>query len=581
MSIVWEFSQSDLLSLVANDFDGRPAWDGGRYVYHYGMGDPGNGWFARYDIEEDSWTELTGISGIVGAGESETKFASGSTSAVLTEPIRMRDGDLELIVVESTDSTTAAGTPNTPSGWMKIFEETQASGAAGVTTLTIFAKIGVDGEGSVTVDGVGDHLAAQRVLIQDHGVSDVATDIIVGAGNGADTGHGTLTGITTLVDNTLVVMVAVSTRDSSSGTLSGWANANLVGVDEHLEIGTTTGAGGRVAVASGIKGTAGATGNSTVTIAVSDKWRGVHLGIPPASDLYVGRAFHASAVRGGKVYLFAGQEFVNGVSVNVPTTNIYDIASDTWGTDGADMKGYAGGAFVGLENRTSPAAVTIDDDMIYVIAGYGSGGNPPNLNNRADKYDPDTDIWTALPDMAAGTDFVSLTVDSDNLIHSMGGASAEDNNAHLALDPLTDTWLTTLADIPNPDIGHGLPCQMIQPLSLYDPVTDEIVVTVLNNGEALGWEGLTARYHVGTDTWAADITEDLSEITDGFETFPEILTGRDSIGWAHGARRGYQMTQFRLGVGTGIVFYGPLPSPPTSGDTVYYDQLNATTPVPL
>src|SRR3989304_3219905 len=121
---------------------------------------------------------------------SSITIASGTTSAAFGLPSGTLEGDLELIFAESSDSTTAAGTPTTPNGWTKIFERTEGGGALNVTTLTIFARVAPASPGSVTVSGVGNHIAGFRasVVVGTHDVTDPATDIAVGAGNGHGTG---------------------------------------------------------------------------------------------------------------------------------------------------------------------------------------------------------------------------------------------------------------------------------------------------------------------------------------------------------------------------------------------------------
>src|SRR3990170_2964099 len=89
-------------------------------------------------------------------------YGVGTTSCVAAVPTAgnaPQANDILLILVESTDSTTAAGTPNTPNGWTKLFEETQGGGALGVTTLTVFGRrVPAGGQGNVTVDGVLNHI---------------------------------------------------------------------------------------------------------------------------------------------------------------------------------------------------------------------------------------------------------------------------------------------------------------------------------------------------------------------------------------------------------------------------------------
>src|SRR3990167_9596035 len=101
-------------------------------------------------------------------------FGSGTTSFVAAVPTAGSApvaGDAMYIIMESSNSTTAAGTPATPNGWTSLFENTVAPGATNVSTLTVFGKIAGAGESDVTVSGVGDHCTGAMVVIADHGLS--------------------------------------------------------------------------------------------------------------------------------------------------------------------------------------------------------------------------------------------------------------------------------------------------------------------------------------------------------------------------------------------------------------------------
>jgi hypothetical protein len=214
-------------------------------------------------------------------------YGTGTTSCVAAVPTggsAPQANDILLIVVESSDSTTAAGTPNTPANWTKIFEETQGNGVTGVTTLTIFGKRAGAGEANVTIDGVLNHCSATMLVYS--GCVKTGTAWVAGTGNGADTGNGTLTGVTTPEDNCMVVGVCATTRDANATTtFSGWTNANLTSINEREDNTTSSGAGGGFGTFDGFKASAGATGNSTVTLAVSSQWRAVHITLKPDTSI--------------------------------------------------------------------------------------------------------------------------------------------------------------------------------------------------------------------------------------------------------------------------------------------------------
>ena len=214
-------------------------------------------------------------------------YNNGTTSVVIDA-----DGigginadDILLIIVESSDSTTAAGTPNTPSGWTKLFEETQGAGATGVTTLTIFGKVAAGGETDVTVDGVGNHVSGTMFCIRGAKASLAAADLKVGTGTGANTGNMTaVPGITVDEAGCLGLLVGCSTRDAINSTnWSAWASANGTGETEWEDNHTNSGAGGGIGVAYFTAPDSGSTGDGSATIGVSAQWRGVQLIFEPGA----------------------------------------------------------------------------------------------------------------------------------------------------------------------------------------------------------------------------------------------------------------------------------------------------------
>lgn len=243
----------------------------------------------------------------------------GSTGTVITMPggaSAPSADDTILVVCESTDSSSSAGTPNTPDGYSKIFEETQGNGAAGCTTLTVFGKRAAGGEGNVTVDGVGNHIIGSLFIYS--GAKTTGTAWTVGSGNGANTGNGTMLSVTTPADNCLVIMICASTRDANSGAqFSSWTNANLTSITEREDETTNQGSGGGFGLADGFLASQGASGNSTVTIGTSEQWRSVHIALEPQ----VGTSYDLTVEISGSLGLSDGMNL--GISKNVDLSNIH------------------------------------------------------------------------------------------------------------------------------------------------------------------------------------------------------------------------------------------------------------------
>lgn len=214
---------------------------------------------------------------------------TGSTSATFTEPASSADGDLQFIIMESTDGTNSAGTPTTPSGWHKLFEQSYNVGSStepAVLTGTIFVRIRQSGDGNQLVDGVGNHISGRMLGIQTgtHGVSNPATDIVVGS----PTDHGTSTSslstasITVTADSMVLWVIVLSDDANDTTNASGYTNSNLASITERWDNTTAQGAGGGAAVATatcaGTTTGAGTWNHDTAAASFS-----LYLGVPPVS----------------------------------------------------------------------------------------------------------------------------------------------------------------------------------------------------------------------------------------------------------------------------------------------------------
>lgn len=210
---------------------------------------------------------------------------TGFTAAVPTGGSAPVAGDAMYIVMESADATNQAGTPDTPTNWTKLFEDTQAPATNGLTTLTIFGKIAGAGETDVSVTGVGDHCSGRLLAVGNHGLSSIA-GTVVGTASKADSAS--VTGLAiTVVANSFILLCSSTSRDASSTTTftdvgggGGWTNASLTSLTEIADNTTTTGTGGGIGICSGLcAGTD--SGAWTVTKADSTSFVSVSLGIPP------------------------------------------------------------------------------------------------------------------------------------------------------------------------------------------------------------------------------------------------------------------------------------------------------------
>lgn len=161
--------------------------------------------------------------------------------------------DLLILIVQCDDADNIPA----PSGWTQIFYDAYSP----FCRMEIFIKT-KDTDTSVYVSDSGDHQIATVLTFRD-----VLGLYTFGAVDGELTSsvNETLPGVTTPTDNNYVLWIAAHDAPSNSAQASGWTNANITGGAELADFSTDTGWDGGFAAWGGIKTTAGATGDTTLT----------------------------------------------------------------------------------------------------------------------------------------------------------------------------------------------------------------------------------------------------------------------------------------------------------------------------
>jgi len=188
--------------------------------------------------------------------------ASGTGAVTPTWPSHATN-DIGLLFVESTGGQAVTA----PAGWTAVTNSPQANGAgtAGTRLSVFWIRATSNGMTNPTVADPGDHVYA--LIITYRGVVTSGNPWNVTGGNIGPLL--TVSGVTTATANTLIVQAASRDNDASGAYFSGQTNANLTGIVERVDGGTTSGNGGGFAIWDGSLATAGATGNTTVTPAAN------------------------------------------------------------------------------------------------------------------------------------------------------------------------------------------------------------------------------------------------------------------------------------------------------------------------
>ncbi len=229
-----------------------------------------------YNTPNAGKTTVTATSG--GGGATPTFVAAGAVSSgtgAITPalPAGIAANDILLLFLETANEAISISNQNGGT-WTAVTSSPQGTGTAGSTSatrLTAFWSRYNGTQGAPTASDSGNHQLGRIIAIRGAAASGNPWDVTAGGVEATADTSGSIPGATTTVANTLVVTaIATSLPDSSSTTrFSAWTNANLTSITERTDNSVTAGNGGGLGVATGIKATAGAYGNTAVTLATS------------------------------------------------------------------------------------------------------------------------------------------------------------------------------------------------------------------------------------------------------------------------------------------------------------------------
>ena len=195
--------------------------------------------------------------------------AVGGTGAVSPAWPAHAIGDVALLFIESGGGQ--AANLSTAAGFAAVANSPQATGAgANGTRITVYwARATSTAMPAPTVADPGNHVYAQILTYRGVIATGNPWDVTGGGVKAAASTSVTVSGVTTTVLNALVVQAVARDDDSAAAEFSAETNANLTGITERTDAGTTSGNGGGFAVWDGTKAAAGATGNTTATVTSS------------------------------------------------------------------------------------------------------------------------------------------------------------------------------------------------------------------------------------------------------------------------------------------------------------------------
>lgn len=188
--------------------------------------------------------------------------ANGTTAAVTYGlPAGITAGARLILVLESDAQRSIS---NANGGTWTLVGTYSVTGSV----ITVFeSKYAGAGQGSVSVGAAADHQVGRTYAFTGSAADgDAICAAVVQNGENVSDTSWSISGTTTTVNNSLVVICATRANDATSTTaFSAWTNASLASITEAGEFGTTSGNGGGGVVAYGVDTTAGTVDATTVT----------------------------------------------------------------------------------------------------------------------------------------------------------------------------------------------------------------------------------------------------------------------------------------------------------------------------
>ncbi|HBR20149.1 MAG: hypothetical protein A2Y13_09295 [Planctomycetes bacterium GWC2_45_44] len=195
---------------------------------------------------------------------------SGTGNITVAWPAH-QTGDVALLFIESCGGQ--AANLGTPAGFAVVTNSPQSTGTTtNGTRITVYwCRATSSSMASPVVTDPGDHVYGRILTFRGVTANGNPWDVTAGGVKATASTTTTFGTVTTGVANELIVLAASRDNDSTSAAWSSWTNTGTpaIGLTERSDGGTTSGNGGGIGVATGIKAAAGAIGSSTATVTSS------------------------------------------------------------------------------------------------------------------------------------------------------------------------------------------------------------------------------------------------------------------------------------------------------------------------
>jgi len=230
------------------------------------------------------WPSYSAFPTFVAAGA--VAYGTGAITPAL--PAGLASNDILLLFLETANEAISIANQNGGT-WTEVANSPQGTGTAGAsdaTRLTVFWSRYNGTQGAPTTSDSGNHQIGRIIAIRGVATSGDPWDVTAGGVEATADTSGAIPGATTTVDNALVVAAIATALPDSNGTsnFSAWANGDLTNVTEQTDDTRNSGNGGGLATATGEKDTAGAYGDTTVTVGTASAKAMMSIALKPSAS---------------------------------------------------------------------------------------------------------------------------------------------------------------------------------------------------------------------------------------------------------------------------------------------------------
>jgi hypothetical protein len=208
-----------------------------------------------------------------------TLVAATGAGITVGIPAGYQADDIALLFRESANESGA-----TPTDWTALtaYGTGTAAAAAAVRIETFWQRLAGSGEADPTFAATTDHQTGVIILIRGCPTGSDPVMVQVGtAGSNGGASPRTLQGITSTLDNSLVIYALARPDDSASAHFSSFTSTELTNEAEHVDTGTTLGHGGGIGIMSGTMATAGAVAGTVTVSSVNQNFAETALVLRP------------------------------------------------------------------------------------------------------------------------------------------------------------------------------------------------------------------------------------------------------------------------------------------------------------